>query len=299
MCLTTLESFMFLDSMVDLVRRHGLMRFTQIVWGRLSPFEELKFQKALRENKPYLGEYLSARQGKESRRHYMALAIEAHVRTNPNNHIEILEIGSWAGGSAITFGNAIKKYAKSGTLTCVDLWEPFYSERDGVKNAPTVASSHIKDIQTGKIFDLFKHNIKASGLADIVDAKKTRFENFTTSKQFDVIYIDGDHRYSAVMHDIAKAISLLKVGGFICGDDLEKQYHEVDQDFCNSHIDTDFVYEGKVSKTYIHPGVTKAVYDSFKREVSEYDGFWIMKKVSEHQFEKLELPARHSSSVLN
>ena len=65
----------------------------------------------------------------------------------------------------------------------------------------------------------------------------------------------------------------------LCGDDLEVQYHQIkDKDFLHQNAENDFIKCKETGVEY-HPGVTKAVYDFFNCEVSNYNGFWVMRKV--------------------
>lgn len=43
----------------------------------------------------------------------------------------------------------------------------------------------------------------------------------TMGISFDLIYLDGDHSYSGVLKELCLYSTLLNVGGFICGDDVE------------------------------------------------------------------------------
>lgn len=95
-------------------------------------------------------------------------------------------------------------------------------------------------------------------------------------KKFDVIYIDGDHRYEAVVGDILMAKKLLASGGILCGDDLEKQVHEVDLDILQKGVEEgrDTIVSGEKGYSF-HPGVTLAVHEAIG-EVSSYAGLWFM-----------------------
>ena len=55
------------------------------------------------------------------------------------------------------------------------------------------------------------------------------------------IFIDGAHGYEDVKFDIAEARRLVKDGGFICGDDLELQMHEIDPAFAQAHKEEDYL----------------------------------------------------------
>ena len=73
-----------------------------------------------------------------------------------------------------------------------------------------------------------------------------------------------------------QADRLLVNGGFVCGDDLEMQYDQIDQNRIQDLKTTDYFTDPKTGKAY-HPGVTLATYEIFGK-VSSYNGYWIMKK---------------------
>ena len=82
------------------------------------------------------------------------------------DQVRILEIGSWAGASAITWAEAIKKLGRSGRVTCVDLWQPYF-------DLTVEQESHYREMseaaKENKIFNLFLHNIRAANVSDMID----------------------------------------------------------------------------------------------------------------------------------
>lgn len=87
-------------------------------------------------------------------------------------------------------------------------------------------------------------------------------------RQFDLIYLDGDHRYPVVESDMIQAKRLIRPGGIVCGDDLElclrddaKLLLEAEQ-----HKHEDFY-------RFYHPGCSVAVYRHFP-EALHLHGFW-------------------------
>lgn len=96
---------------------------------------------------------------------------------------------------------------------------------------------------------------------------------------YDLVYIDGDHTYEGVKSDIANAAGLVRSGGILCGDDLELQAHECDLAILNTQPNIDQHYDPAVD-AYFHPGVTKAVNETFG-QVSSWYGFWAMQKMDD------------------
>ena len=89
----------------------------------------------------------------------------------------------------------------------------------------------------------------------------------------DIIFIDADHKYSAVKNDIELSLKKIKRGGLLCGHDCEKRYDINNPFTIESEIDGDY------SHVYgCHAGTVKAVYDSFGEDYnqtsSDGGGWW-------------------------
>jgi hypothetical protein len=93
---------------------------------------------------------------------------------------------------------------------------------------------------------------------------------------FDLVYLDGDHRYKQVSTDIRNAERLVGDGGILCGDDLELQAPAVDLENAKDNAHLDFILDPKTGQ-YYHPGITLAVAECFG-DVSSWDGFWAVRK---------------------
>jgi predicted O-methyltransferase YrrM len=192
----------------------------------------------------------------------------------------MLEIGSWAGESAILWAEVAKqtlreKHRQLPSIICVDPWTSYLS-LDGTPHLRTMRKAALRD----KIFSLFLHNIKSSGNSDVIIPLRTWSHvaaRFFRTDLFDMVFIDGDHAYSSVAGDIRDYAPLVMDGGYICGDDLELQMSEIDRNFARTHPDEDMVRDASTGRDF-HPGVTLAVGEFFG-EVSAYAGFWVMQKV--------------------
>ncbi len=70
---------------------------------------------------------------------------------------------------------------------------------------------------------------------------------------FDWIYVDGDHRYEAVMKDLALFYSKVKLGGFVAGDDYARKKTNWTQDGVTRAVD-DILAQGRLyEKVVIRP----------------------------------------------
>jgi predicted O-methyltransferase YrrM len=245
---------------------------------------------ALLRGKPYFGPALRALQGPAIRHQYFEALVEVAGRSKIRRRIRILEVGSWAGASAVSWATAIKKLGRTGRVTCVDPWQPYF-------DLEINHESHYREMndaaKNNNVFQLFLHNIRAADVSDMVDYLVGNAREILPklpSAKFDIIYLDGSHAYEDVRSDIRDAKRLVREGGIICGDDLELQKNDVDEQEHAAAVELqkDYVYSRKADGSY-HPGVTEAVAVEFG-EVSSWDGIWATRKVGS-QWVRVELGA--------
>lgn len=247
---------------------------------------------------PYFGPALKSLQGSARRHFYMQKTLE--VACGPqreNRFIKILEIGSWAGGSAITFGKYINSQnGGRGLIVCVDAWEPYLRDIDTGKRSGPYEEMALAT-KNNRIFELFLYNIKAAGLSNIVIPIKGFSKNAVPllGEKFDYAFIDGSHYYKDVIQDISMVIPLIKDGGVFSGDDLELQLNECDPAFLTEDKEEDCVIDPKTGVAF-HPGVTRAVGEVFGK-VSSWEGHWAMKKTA-NRWEKINLSFSEEEIVI-
>lgn len=242
------------------------------------PVQYLKYKYCLYANKPYFGLIMQAWMTIPDRARWMEKTVGiARHGTDPVN---ILEIGSWAGHSATVWVKAIEELnAGKGKLVCVDPWKSYIS-LEAHNTSRFMYRQMEAALKSGDIIRLFSHNLKAAGAGDMVipiRAESKEALRYLAKGIFDIIYVDGDHSYSGALSDLQLSGGLLKDGGIICGDDLELQRHQVDKAWAEKNKELNFALD-PVQETGYHPGVTLAVWDYFKAEVSSYNGFWLMRK---------------------
>jgi predicted O-methyltransferase YrrM len=208
---------------------------------------------------------------------FMMGAVWQLTREKTNDNLQILEIGSWVGASALSFGQGLRLHNNArGTITCVDAWKPFFNRETHNDN---VYISMEKALSSEAAYQLFSHNI--STLPESITCQHLRGKSdnilpILREGAFDIIFIDADHSYTPVLKDIKNSLALVRDGGIICGDDLNLQLHEVDEANTTTHAEADFIKDVKTGRNY-HPGVTLAVAEIFG-EVSSWGGFWAMQK---------------------
>lgn len=223
---------------------------------------------------------MRACQGVPKRHAYMQALVELLARKAHTGPVRILEVGTWAGGSAITWASALRRYLGGGKVVCVDPWKPYFDpavDRDPIYEEMNRAAA------SGAIVRLFVHNVRTSGVGDMivpVMGQSCDILRMFPACWFSIAYLDGSHRYRDVAEDIELAKSLVREGGFLCGDDLELQGFQVDAGELRRQADTgcDYVRDPATGSFY-HPGVTLAVGEAFD-EVSVWEGFWAVQNTA-------------------
>ena len=227
---------------------------------------------------PYFPDQLvSIQSGPDSMiRHVWQTAAVCLVKDTPRQ-LRILEIGSWAGHSTLTWAEAIGKFERTGSILCVDPWGRYLAAGDVKGGGAYQAMDAATDLDL--IYTLFLHNIGFADPAARVDHIRGRFDDvalYLGEGQFDIVYIDGSHYYADVLADLVEGKRLVAEGGLLCGDDLEQQISEVDEAFLRANIDRDAVVDPRNRKPY-PPGGTLAVSEVLG-PVSSYTGFWAMRR---------------------
>jgi len=239
--------------------------------------------------KPYFGTVILAGQTWEERKYFMRRLVLDHIAKVNADDFNLLEIGSWAGNSAVLWAEAIKSTGHPGKIICVDSWEPYLktAERENINSATIIMDNALRK---GKVFRLFLHNIKASGHQDIVHPIKANSQKvlpLLARESFDIVYVDGDHSYTGIMKDLVASSGLVVEGGIMCGDDLDIDVADIDRSYASQNKEIHMVVDPRTGRKY-HPGVCLAVSDFFKGEVASYHGFWAMRKVGKH-WKKVEI----------
>lgn len=239
----------------------------------------------------YFGPVMLGAQTWASRDPHMraALALSlASAREESGGDSRVLEIGSWAGQSAILWASELSRAARPGKVFCVDPWMPFLRQEHIGDNTAVTLMDRVA--RRDRIFPRFWHNVKAAGFADAIVPLRGFSRDILPLLQprsFDLVFVDGSHAFSDFFADLTLAAPLVKEAGIICGDDLESQLDEVDPAFTEENREKDFVADPKTGRDY-HPGVTLGAARFFGGRVSCRDGFWLMRK-SGGRWENVEL----------
>ena len=123
------------------------------------------------------------------------------------DHANIVEVGSYLGGSVVTLAAALLH--KGARVTSV---EPFTGSLNG-----TVDGRHLP------VPSEYMHNVK--GRFPHLNVNSIQLDSAKASTKFqdgslDMVFIDGNHDADAVLKDIACWWPKVKVGGILAGDDI-------------------------------------------------------------------------------
>ncbi len=142
----------------------------------------------------------------------------------------LLEIGVYIGESSRIFLDS----GKIKTLYCLDPWE----------NVPDMLSP-LPDLPEIEL--VFDENMKSYKNMKKVKSFSQDALRFFEGVTFDMVYIDGDHSYEAVLNDIQTYLPKIKKGGIIAG-----------HDYCPN---SEFNYDPPLEFEF--PGVVQAVNEVF------------------------------------
>lgn len=124
-----------------------------------------------------------------------------------DRQLNVLEIGSWEGRSAIFF----LEYLPKSSITCVDTFEgneeqAYESLTENVKKLEDRFDANLASY-TGRV-----EKIKSRSIPALDKLHQQR-------RRFDLVYIDGDHRRNEVLMDSLLSWQMLNNDGLIIGDD--------------------------------------------------------------------------------
>lgn len=133
-----------------------------------------------------------------------------------------IEIGVWKGDSSEKF------LTRAGHLHLVDSWSPIAYEHSTEHGSyenylkryeELVGSKDPADYQ--KFYDSIADSVQQRFKNRPVTIHRMNSREFfkTFCDQVDWVYVDGDHSYDGVMHDLTNALGVLKSNGIILGDD--------------------------------------------------------------------------------
>lgn len=239
-------------------------------------------QQALNSNLPYFGRNAVGIGAPLFRYSVLRSLVKWVENRRPGKAIKILEVGSWIGASALIFARSIEEFNEgNGLITCVDSWTPYIDTdvNNGYEHIVMTAA-----LEKDAAYELFLHNCRSCRIDHVIKIKRGNSKTVLPEligNQYDIIYLDGDHSFEMAFSDIDISKGLIAEGGILCGDDLEKQYDDVDPKIVEEGIrkNKDYILlDDKVSG--FHPGVTMAVHQAIGKS-SMIGCVWFMQCVGD------------------
>jgi hypothetical protein len=121
------------------------------------------------------------------------------------------EVGVWKGDGAA----AILRHTSPRKLTLVDPWE--HLPQEGSARAGRAPQQALDDIHAS-VASRFAEEIEA-GQVELIRARSEQAWERFGEGELDWVWLDGDHSYEAVKHDLEALRRIVRPGGFIIGDD--------------------------------------------------------------------------------
>lgn len=173
-----------------------------------------------------------------------------------------LEVGSWCGDSSVVLGHVAREHG--GHLWCIDWWK-------GTAGTPLADIAEAADV-----FAAFWQRIQREGLEDVVvpiRAHSAVAAQTLAASVFDLVFLDADHRYEAIVEEIRRYAPLVRDRGILCGHDCEGRIADYDAEFLEAGRQIDF-HES------VHCGVVLAVGNAF-RDYSINHSIWSVRATPE------------------
>jgi predicted O-methyltransferase YrrM len=166
---------------------------------------------------------------------------------------DLLEVGAWCGRSAVALGHAARILGNAKVVS-IDLFphkDDWSENPDGsfslsvVVEGAKVAAYNIQTVwrepylktiapvyeRHDSVLDIFRENVASQGLEDLVTPMRGTSDLLygMGERRFRVAFVDADHSYEAVCHDIDNIVPLLSPGGWLCFDDAFTSYDGVNR----------------------------------------------------------------------
>ncbi len=138
------------------------------------------------------------------------LSFLAELASELKPHSALFEIGSYCGRSSRVLADNM---SHGSILYCIDPWNYEVPMFDYFGNP---IESLVVDDSTA---DQFCLNLEDHIKTGAVKPRKSTWKYYLPEARADFIFIDADHTYESVLHDIKKALRNLEPNGILCGHD--------------------------------------------------------------------------------
>jgi predicted O-methyltransferase YrrM len=137
------------------------------------------------------------------------------ARGLPEERPVVVEIGSWLGKSSLVLGRALA-HKRGGELHCID---PFNAAGDDESRHKY---GKRRDRLQGTLLDEFRANMREARVLDLIRIWQGYSNDFVSefTHPVDMVFIDGNHAYDAVLRDFRDWSPLVKPGGVLAFHDV-------------------------------------------------------------------------------
>jgi len=147
-----------------------------------------------------------------------AITLFEVARALPDTQPVAVEIGSWLGKSSLVLSKGLRTKTQP-KLYCID---PFNGDADATDKA-----MYGREMSTlsRTLEETFRENMRRHHVLDIVRPMVGYSFEFAADfkEQIDLLFIDGNHEYAAVLQDYEQWSPLLKTGGTIAFHDVVRE----------------------------------------------------------------------------
>lgn len=134
------------------------------------------------------------------------------ILKNVKKDFTICEIGVWKGDFSHQLLNTqLKK------MFLIDPYQ-YVAKYEGAMYGGPKLSQHLMDDVFRSVQERYKIEI-GNGKVEMIRASSQEALAAFDDGFFDLVYIDGDHTYEAVLKDLELALTKIKSGGYLSGDD--------------------------------------------------------------------------------
>lgn len=150
-----------------------------------------------------------------------AIALYELARSLPDEHPVAVEVGSWQGRSSICLARGLRG-KRQPRLCCID---PFDASGDQA-SAPTYGERARR--RGGSLRDGFEANLRGAGVRDLVDVRQGYSHELAPHWRgpIDLLFLDGDHSYEAVLRDLDGWAGHVRPGGYLAMHDVVHPLHD-------------------------------------------------------------------------
>ena len=130
------------------------------------------------------------------------------IEALPKN-LNIVELGVFKG----EFAEELYKRMSPKQLTLVDIWEGSYGSGDKDGN------NHVTVDDMVAVYNGLVEKYSNISNVKVVRSTSTAFLETQEDNSLDMVYVDADHAYEAVLSDLKLSFQKIKVGGILAGHD--------------------------------------------------------------------------------